>query len=316
MAKRKRKRYSGKLNWKTIFSWAIILATFVIVTLFKGSDWSQWLPDLKNISIDTFSVNTVPKTSDVLVHYIDVGQGDSILIQSGNKNVLIDAGEYDKSEDVVAYLKSNNIKVIDMVFVSHPHSDHIGGMEEVLKRFEVKKVVMGDIDEDILPTSRVYLDFLRTIKNKDIETQFVNAGESYTLGEGKLEVLGPVRDYDDLNNESLVIKFTYQDMKFLFVGDQEKDAEEDLLKSGADVSANVLKIGHHGSSTSSSEKFLNQVGADIYVIEVGKDNSYNHPHTEVRKILTKFSKPVYRTDVNGTIVIGTDGKELKVYSEI
>lgn len=316
MAKKKRRRYRQKIDWPVVIAAAILLSTFAVVTLFNGKDWSKWLPSVDFLSSGMFADSSVNNMTDadVLVHYIDVGQGDSMLIQAGDANILIDAGENDKAEDVVAYLNSAGVQRLDMVVGSHPHSDHIGGLDVVIDTFDVKQVVMGDVPKAIIPTSRTYTDVLKAVKNKGLTMTLAHAGDCYKIGGGTLLVLGPVEDYNDLNDTSLVMKFTYGDISFLFTGDQESGAEKDLLESGADVSATVLKIGHHGSSTSSSEDFLQAVGAKCYVIEVGKGNEYNHPHVEIRKRLGNAGKPVYRTDLNGDIVIATDGRTFDVYT--
>ena len=316
MAKRKRRKQKRKVNWSVVISAAILLSAFAVVTLFNGKDWSKWLPNGDSLFSGIFSgssLDDIPD-ADVLVHYIDVGQGDSMLIQAGDANILIDAGENDKAEEVVSYLHSVGVKTLDMVVGTHPHSDHIGGLDVVIDTFDVKQVVMGDVPKSILPTTRIYTDVLQAAKNKGLTVNLAYAGDSYEIGGGTLSVLGPVETYYDLNNTSLVMKFTYGDVSFLFTGDQEADAEKELVASGTDVSATVLKVGHHGSSTSSSEEFLDAVGAECYVTEVGAGNSYNHPHAETREKLEKTGKPVYRTDLNGDIVIATDGKTFDVYT--
>lgn len=316
MAKKKRRKQKQKVNWSVVIAAAILLSAFTVVTLFNGKDWSKWLPDGDSLPPRIFtgsSLSDVPD-ADVLVHYIDVGQGDSMLIQAGDANILIDAGENDMAGEVVAYLNSVGVDTLDMVVGSHPHSDHIGGMDVVIDTFDVKQVIMGDVPKAIIPTTRTYTDVLKAVKNKGLTVTLAHAGDSYEIGGGTLSVLGPVETYYDLNSTSLVMKFTYGDVSFLFTGDQEADAEKELVASGADVSATVLKLGHHGSSTSSSEEFLDAVGAECYVIQVGEGNKYNHPHAEIREKLKKTGKPVYRTDLNGDIVIATDGKTFDVYT--
>lgn len=316
MAKKKRRKQKQKINWSVVIAAAILLSAFAVVTLFNGKDWSKWLPSGDSLPSGMFtgsSLDDVPD-ADVLVHYIDVGQGDSMLIQAGDANILIDAGENDKAGEVVAYLNSVGVETLDMVVGSHPHSDHIGGLDVVIDTFDVKQVIMGDVPKAIIPTTRTYTDVLQAVKNKGLTITLAHPGDSYEIGGGTLSVLGPVEDYDDLNDTSLVMKFTYGDVSFLFTGDQEAGAEKDLLNSGADVSATVLKVGHHGSSTSSSEEFLAAVSAKCYVIEVGEGNKYNHPHAEIREKLRNTGKPVYRTDLNGDIVIATNGKTFDVYT--
>ncbi len=310
MAKRTKK---VKVNWAFVFSAALILATFLIVTLFNGSDWTKWLPDVSELdNIKPSFTETTPETSDVLVHYIDVGQGDAILVQSGVFNALIDGGDRDKDSVVRDYLNSVGVKTIDLLFATHPHADHIGGLDTVLNSFKVKKVYMPEIPDEILPTSKSFEEFLYAVQSSGAEASYLSPDTEIPLGDGVFKALGPLKEYEDLNNMSLVLKFTYKDKKFLFTGDMESDSEYDILNRGYDVSADVLKVAHHGSSTSSSKSFLDAVNADIYVISVGDSNEYGHPHDKVKKRISATGKDVYRTDIDKTVIISTDGKELKV----
>lgn len=252
---------------------------------------------------------------DVSVHFIDVGQGDCELIKTQNKTVLIDCGEKEYYSDVIAYIKSQNIKYIDYVIVTHPHSDHAGGMSFILDEFDIGTVVMPKIQESIIPTTSTYIRLLKSIENKNITVEYANAGKEYTLDDVKMILLSPVQDYDDLNNYSVAVKFVHGKNSFLFTGDIEKEAESDIMEKGFDISADVLKIAHHGSSTSSKKKFINAVAPQYAVIEVGSPNSYNHPNKETLQLLENKDIMVYRTDLYGNIVFVSDGSTLNILTE-
>lgn len=251
---------------------------------------------------------------DVSVHYIDVGQGDCELIVDHGKVVLIDAGEVDKGSVVSRYLKSLGIKKIDLFIGTHPHTDHIGGFLTVAKNFDIDRIIIPEIPENMIPTTSTYKNFLQLIKNKKISVDRAEMGRKYNIGEGTINILGPIgKSYIELNDWSVAARYVYNDTSFLFCGDMEKESEKDLLNSNQPIKSDVFKLSHHGSKTSNTKKFLDAVGARIFVIEVGKDNIYKHPSFEVMKRL-KDAK-IYRTDCDGTIVISTDGKKIDIKSQ-
>lgn len=259
--------------------------------------------------------------ADIEVHYIDVGQGDCELILAGDTSVLIDAGEAEYGEKVNEYLSSLNIKKLDYIIATHPHSDHIGGLPEVIDKFEIGKVFMPKITGDMTPTTKTYENLLNAVKSKGLKATAAKAGLKYTIAvsdekNAVMEFVAPVKDsYDNLNNYSAVIKFTYGDVSFLFTGDIEKEAEKDILAGGADISADILKVCHHGSSSSSSQAFLEAVNPKLDVVSVGADNSYNHPNAKVIERLNGFTDHIYRTDLNGTVIIYSDGKTFSAKAE-
>lgn len=293
---------AAKRKNKAAVSLTSLLAALVIL----GVSW---------IGYQFFGDDPKPITpgTDVSVHFIDVGQGDCELIRVGDQSILIDAGENDKGNTVLDYLNKQGIEKIDLFIGTHPHSDHIGGMDTVINRIEVGEVLMPELPDSLVPTTKTYTDVLTAIADKNLPVTAAEPGQVYTFGDATLEILGPLRDYDDLNDMSVVAKLTYGSTTFLFGGDMEKEVEDDLLNANADVRADVLKLSHHGSKTSNSKAFLDAVGADTYAICVGAGNSYGHPHDQV---LNRISgKQVYRTDLNGDIVIGTDGANLTVQTE-
>ena len=247
---------------------------------------------------------------------IDVGQGDSFLLRTPEQNVLIDAGESEYGSTVLETLEEYGVEQLDLVVVTHMHSDHMGGMAQVLEAVPAETVVMTELTEDTTPTTRVYENLLTVLEQSpDTAVEAARPGEEYDLGSGvTLTVLGPVQDYDDLNLTSVVCRVDAGERSFLFTGDMEKQAEEDLLDAGADLDADVLKVGHHGASTSSSEAFLEAVSPVCSVIPVGEGNSYGHPTAATLERLTAWG-PVYRTDLLGNIRISTDGVSLWVESD-
>lgn len=267
--------------------------------------------------------NFIEKDADLSVHYIDVGQGDCSLIVYKDETVLIDAGEAEYGSTVADYISALGIEQLDYVVATHPHSDHIGGLAEIIDTFEIGKVIAPKVSDEMTPTSVVYEDFLTSLKAKGLRLTAAKSGNVYSLADETVEndntsfeILGPVRDdYDDLNNWSVVLKLTHGGTSFLFTGDAEKSAENDILDSGADLSADVLKAGHHGSSTSTGKKFLTAVDPEIAVIQCGIDNSYGHPHAEILDLFDENGVKYYRTDGCGSVVVYSDGNAVRALCE-
>lgn len=243
---------------------------------------------------------------DFAVHFVDVGQGDCVLVTSSQGNMLIDAGENGNEAKVISYLHDNGVESLDYVVATHPHSDHIGGMAEVIEEFEIKNVIMPKLSKANTPTTVTYEKMLTAIQNSGARVIAAKPNSSYTLGDVAFEVLAPFEQDKNLNNMSVVIRLTYGGHSFLFSGDAEKAVEKQLLKSGCDLSAEVYKLAHHGSSTSNSKAFVEAIDPDIAVISCGADNSYGHPHSEIVDLLKSEGIAYYRTDEAGSIVIGVD----------
>lgn len=248
-------------------------------------------------------------TSELKVHYINVGQGDSILIQTKNENILIDAGTRKDSHSVIDYLKKQNIKKLDYVIATHPHEDHIGGMPKVIDEFEIKNFYAPKKTTN----TKIFKDMILGLKKKNLKINVAKAGISLNLSNNvMLNFLAPVKNnYNNLNDYSAVVKIIDGNTKFLFTGDAEKNSEKDMLNSNADLSSDVLKIGHHGSHSSSSKEFLDKVDPKIAIISCGKNNDYGHPHKETMKELQKRNIKIYRTDIDDNIVLTSDGKNIE-----
>lgn len=259
------------------------------------------------------AVTAAVEEAGIKVHFLDVGQGDSELVEADGHFMLIDAGEGDQGEKVISYLKGQGVRKLDYVIGTHPHSDHIGGLEAVIREFDIGTVILPEKEH----TTGTYERLLEAIEEKNLKVRAARAGDSYELGAAAFQILSPARSYgDELNNWSVGIRLTYGDNAFILCGDAEKEAEADMCQSGLELKADVLKVSHHGSRTSSSEEFLDRVAPKTAVISCGRDNDYGHPHEETLEKLKERGIWVLRTDLLGTIVAQGDGKNLQfVYAE-
>lgn len=254
--------------------------------------------------------------SEFQVHYIDVGQGDSTLIICGKNTMLIDAGENGHETKIINYLRSQGVEKLDYIIVTHQHSDHIGGIPEVLEEFDADNIIMPRLTEAQTPTNSTYTAFLKALKATDAKIISSKVGATYTLGNAEFEILGPVtNDAEDINSMSVVTKLTYGENTFLFTGDGESDEEKEIIGTGADLDCDVYKVGHHGSKTSSCKSFLDEVTPEICIISCGAYNDYGHPHDVITKRLANYTDEVYRTDICGSVVITSDGINLDVSYE-
>lgn len=285
-----------------------IVAVFVIIALavaLTGCDLSKETNKNKEKS-SAVSQNV----SGLMVSYIDVGQGDSILLQCKEEAMLIDAGENDKGSIVVNYLKGAGASHLKYAVGTHPHSDHIGGMDTVIDSIKTDTFICPDTSY----STKTWKDVLSSCKDNNTKIDYAKVNKSYSLGDATFTIFHPEERaiYSECNNFSVVIKVSLGERSFLFTGDAEELAEEEMLKSGYDLQADVLKVGHHGSHSSTSRKFLYAVDPSVAVISCGKNNEYGHPHRETISLLNEEDIEIHRTDNEGTVVITTDGKNLVV----
>ncbi len=286
---------------------SVILCLFLILFALSGCT------AIKNViqdDITTPNVQTTEIDGDLVVHFIDVGQADCILIEQDDHFMLIDAGNNDDSKLVTKYLSDCGVEKLDIVIGTHPHEDHIGGLDSVINTYKINTFIMPDV----VHTSRTFQDVMDAIDTNDLMVTTPQVGKEYTLGKAIITILSPIdKEYEDLNEYSVVIRLSYGETSFLFTGDAESINENEMLSNYSDLlDVDVLKVAHHGSSYSNTQAFLDQVSPSIAVIMVGANNKYGHPHDEVIDSLNKMNVPIYRTDKDGTIIMTSDGKTIQV----
>lgn len=251
--------------------------------------------------------------TNIQIHYLDVGQANCTLIKYGNIEFLIDGGNYGDGNDITNYIKDLNVDNIEYVIATHPHEDHIGGLPKIMSYFSVDNIYTPYIKEEYKPTTKIYNSLNTIIDTKDIDEYNPNNGDIIYSDENlKFEILFDGRiDSNDLNDYSIVTKMTYKDVSFIFTGDSTIPSEELLLENNDinNLKADVLLIGHHGSSTSTSKEFLDAVSPNYCIISCGAGNEYGHPHYETLKKLSNIT--TYRTDLDGTIIATTNGKTIE-----
>jgi len=259
------------------------------------------------------AVSTVYTLTDdaLTVHYLDVGQADSILLETGGEFMLIDGGNRDDGQMVVSYLQSCGVEQLEAVVCTHAHEDHVGGLPSVLAVYPTAAVYS--------PTktysSNIFEDFLYYVDQQRLEITIPSPGDKLSLGNADITVLGPVKSYADPNNTSIILMVDFGETRFLFTGDAEREAENDMLdywEGRFDWNVDVLKSGHHGSSTSSGYRFIYETDPEYAIVSCGKDNDYGHPHEETISLYKDAGLPMLRTDELGTVMAVSDGKEIVI----
>ena len=261
-----------------------------------------------NGSIETTQSGT---DDNFQMHFIDVGQALSVLVECDGQFMLYDGGNVDDGSLVVSYLQDQGVEELQYVFCSHAHEDHVGGLAAALAYFPANHVYSPVTEA----STKCFRDFVKYTQQQGLQVEVPAVGTVWQLGSATVQLLGPIKQYNDANDTSLVLRIDYGSTSFLLTGDMESDAERDLVESGANLKADVLQVGHHGSSTSSSYIFMNAVLPEMGVISCGVNNKYGHPHKETLSILRDAGVDTYRTDLLGTITIGSDGSNYTVSSE-
>lgn len=271
----------------------IIALIITITIIFTGCSYIQ--EDKKDI------------ISDFEVHFIDVGQADAALIICNGETMLIDGGNVDDSSLIVSYLDKLDINTIDYMVATHAHEDHVGGLSGPLNTCKVNNVLCSVKKY----SSKAFSNFKKYTEKQGLEIIVPQAGDSFKVGDSVVEVIGPRKKYDDTNETSIVLKVTYYQTSFLFTGDAGRESENDTIDAGCDLKADVLKVGHHGSETSTSYVFLREVMPKYAIISVGKNNSYGHPSEETLSRLRDAEVDVFRTDLQGDIICRSDGNNIE-----
>ena len=308
---------ANKKSQKNTIIGSIITVIILIILTITGNDSqifksttsatndnvsSEVLDNLENVSIQTGNdcISTIPQDNNLRVYCLDVGQGDSILITNNNKIMLIDASTNEMGSRVVKYLNDLGIKKIDYLVGTHPHEDHIGGLDNVIKNFDIGTIYMPNV----VATTKTFEEVIDAISAKKLKVTSPKTGDKFTVGNAECEVMSIRNDKDDYNNCSIVIKMDFNNVSYLFTG----DAEESVESSRKWPHIDVLKVGHHGSNTSSSKKFLEQIKPEVALISVGQGNTYGHPTQATLKRLSNIGAKIYRTDENGTILLIEKGE--------
>lgn len=281
---------------------SILLPLLIIAVAATG--YFLWfkgiLPPLKN-------GGAVQNINTMEVHYIDVGQGDCTLIKCGAEAMLIDGGDNSKGTQIQSYLQKQGIDKLNYVIATHPDSDHIGGLDVIVYKFECETIIMPDMEKD----SKTYKDLIAAMKSKSYKAIFPEMGKEYSLGDAVFTIISPAKEYEDANNSSVGILLKHGENTFLFTGDAEKEAEKDIASGSINIDCDVYKAGHHGSVSASSEELLNKASPAYAVISCGKDNRYGHPHASVLNEFKYRGIKVFRTDEQGTIIALSDRTSIK-----
>ncbi len=286
---------------------SLLMALFLVIfgSIFYFLEPSQANPNTPTPTPEIVQANQEIQDGEKLqIWFLDVGQADSILIQNGDANMLIDAGNNEDGKKLVSYFQSLGIESFQYVIGTHAHEDHIGGMDDIIDNFDIDTFYMPDV----ITTTATFESVLDSLEAKNIAFQTPSIDSIFKLGNATIDVLYVGTDDSDLNNTSIVLKLTYGNTSVLFMGDAEKEVETIIEKK--DISADVLKVGHHGSNTSSSKTFLEKVNPSYAIISVGTGNSYGHPSNTTIQNLENQNIQIYRTDENGTIIMTSDGTNI------
>lgn len=305
MSKKQKEKLAGALLVVVLVSLALTVGS-----LFPSLDLPGWGDLFAPLDASYSSVE-----GEMEVHFIDVGNADCTLVRQGDFALLIDAGERGDRSRILQYLNDVGVRRLDLVIATHAHADHIGSMAAVLQSVPTERVLLAYMAPEDTPTSATYVDMLEELDKQSIPVEEAVPGATYTVGEAQLQVLAPIEMSSDCNDMSVMTRLTFGKTAFLFAGDAEVGVEKDILNAGYTLQSTVLKVGHHGASTSSSAAFLKRVSPQYAVIPCGSGNSYGHPHAETLKRLDSVGAAVYRSDVYGDMVFTSDGDTVSIETE-
>lgn len=284
-----------------------LVGLFIAIILTIAINYLDLDNALTNNNITEPLLNNVVST-DLQVYFIDVGQADSILIANNDNYMLIDAGNNEDGDKLVKFLKNQGIKKFNYVIGTHPHEDHIGGLDNVINNFEIDKIYLPDVTT----TTKSFDEVINSLEDNNLSITIPKVGETFELGEAKLKVLYSGTDSEELNNSSIVVKMVFGDYSYLFTGDATSKIEEMIINEDIDV--DVLKVAHHGSPYSTTPKFISKVKPKYAIISVGKENNFGHPSQNIINRIKLYTDKIYCTDELGTIVFNSNGKDIEVYN--
>lgn len=288
---------------------ALLVLVFVAVGYFYTDHFDSSSQNIKNGATTNVKQTINVDGDNLKIYFVDVGQADCILINDNNEHSLIDAGNNEDGEKLVKYFKDLGVSGFKYVFGTHAHEDHIGGMDDIINNFNIEHFYMPDA----ITTTKTFEDVLDALGNKGIAFETPNEDDVLKFGDTSISILHVGRDKNDLNDTSIVLKLTYNDTSYLFMGDATSSVEKEILDK--DLESDVLKVGHHGSQYSSTAAFLKKVSPKYAIIEVGANNTYNHPREVTLKKLESLGTKIYRTDLDGTIILTSDGKNITFSTE-
>lgn len=310
MAKRKMPPYKNKKLLSTVLSALLVLLALAI----------YYGPELEAVFREPTPPSAPAEAVDceAAVYFLDVGQGDSALIRIGEDfAMLVDAGIRESGDAIEEDLAALGVTELDAVIATHPHADHIGAMTQIIEAYPIGTFYMPVLPDDQTPTTATYENMLDALDKQNVPVEQITDKTEIAVPENAVfDVLSPRAGdaFDEINDYSAVVRFTYGSVSFMLTGDAEEPVEENILESGAEISAQVLKCGHHGSSSSTSLPFLRRVNPAVAVISCGADNKYGHPHRETLESLNALGCTVLRTDELGTIAVTTDGEAYAVHT--
>lgn len=304
--------FNIKYNKKILVTIVLIVIFCISINIILGFN----LVSLNDLYCKLGVIDGIEKQdSDFTVYYLDVGQSDCSIVICDNKVMMIDSGSKSSYIKIRGALLALGIDKIDYLVVTHPHDDHMGNAADIIKKYNVENIIMPKIASENQVDTLTYSDLISSIANHDVNPMTVNVGDKISFGRANIDFFAPFEQNDNLNNMSIVLKVNFGETSFLFQGDAENSIEKQLLSSDMDVSADVIKVGHHGSNTSSSEKYLDVVNPSIAVVSCGADNSFKHPNKQTIDLLEKQDVNTYVTAYNGNITITSDGKSVDVICE-
>ncbi len=279
----------NKENRKQVLATIIAICILLLLSIFLLNNYNENHYDY------------IVDSSKLQIIYFDVGEADSTLIMNNGKTTLIDGGNDTDGPKIVDYIKSQRISKIDTIIATHLHADHIGGLDNIIDNFDIGTVYMPDT----INNDKQVEELIEAMEEKNLNYESPKIGYKFNIGLANCEIMSANNNVNDLNNSSIVIQMYYFEQKYLFMADSEKEVEDSRQWN----KVNVLKVGHHGSNTSSTERFLNQVKPEIAIISVGVNNQYNHPSIEVLNRFKNLNTTIYRTDENGSLLLESNGKE-------